>query len=191
VRPLYVPTCLITNLDDRLARRFSARQIGLSLLHTLSREGVFVESVDLRDTLAHDIEGLGAVGDHVAHHPRTQELDVLCKHKGRERWDSAGGISEGNQGSFPLREFEVIVQPGHGDQATVHMMTSQKETHVPFPTLSNTASTPTPFATSNTLLSVSSLVYVIHTMRSALAFVYVVSTTVSPQQTGRQFDRIL
>jgi len=166
MRTLHVPTRLITNLHDQLARRLSARQIGLGLLHTPAREEIFVEGADLRDALAHSIEeeirvvGTLLGGGHVVHHRRTQELDVLlCKRKGREQCNSAGGISEGNRDSFPLQEFEVIVKPGHGDQGTTHMMTSQKETYVPFPTSSNTASTPTPFATSNTLLSVSSLVY--------------------------------
>jgi len=49
-----------------------------------------------------------------------------------EKSGTALGICEGNERSFPSQEFEVIVEPGHGDQGTVHMMTSQKETYVPF-----------------------------------------------------------
>ena len=69
------------------------------------------------------------------------------------------GISKGDECSFPSQEFEAIVQPGRGDQGTVHMMTSQKETYVLIPASSNMASTPTPFVTSNTPLTVFSLVY--------------------------------
>ena len=110
--------CLIANLNDQLPRRLSARKVGLGLLHTLSTEGVFVEDVDLHDTLAHDIEKeLGVVGallgsDHVVHHYRTQKLDVLLsKLEGRERRDSAGGIPEGNECPFPLQHLEIVVEP--------------------------------------------------------------------------------
>ena len=61
---------------------------------------------------------VGALGsDHGVHRFRTQELDVLLrKPEGRERWDSGGGICEGNERSFPPREFEVIAEPGHEGQ---------------------------------------------------------------------------
>jgi len=81
----------------QLFRRLSAGKIGLGLLRVLSREGMFVGGVDLRDALAHSIEeefevvGVLLGSDRVAHHYRTQELDVLlCEHEGREKWDGAG-----------------------------------------------------------------------------------------------------
>jgi len=62
VYTFYVPTGLITNLDDQLARRLSARWVDLGQ-HTLSGEGIFVEDVDLHHALAHSIEEeLGVVG---------------------------------------------------------------------------------------------------------------------------------
>jgi len=97
--------------------------VGLS--YTLSGEGMFVE-----DALAHSIEEeLGVVGallgsDYVVRCSRTLELDVLvCEPEGREQWDSTWKISEGNGRPFP-QEFEVIFEPGHGNQYTVHTTTS-------------------------------------------------------------------
>jgi len=62
---------------------------------------------------------MGALGsDHVVHHSRTQELDVLLANPRGESSgtaDSVGGISERNEHSFP-QGFEVIVKPGHGGQ---------------------------------------------------------------------------
>ena len=162
----YIPICLIPDLNDQLASRLSAREVGLGLPHALSSERVFMEDVDLHDTLAHDIEEELRVvsallgGDHVVHHGRTEELDVLfCELEERERRDSAGSISEGNERPFPLQELEVIVEPVDGDLCTVCRMNSGEKTYVSFPTPSNTASTPAPFVISDTLCTVSSLVY--------------------------------
>jgi len=92
------------------------REVGRpAVSYTLSGEGIFVKDVDLHDAIAHSIEELGVVGtllrnNYVVRRCRTPELDALvCKPERRERWDSAGGISEVN---------------GHGNQYTVHMMTS-------------------------------------------------------------------
>jgi len=92
---------LIPDLNDQLASRFAAREVGLGLFHALGCEGVLVEDVDLHDTLFHDIEEeLGVVcallrSDHVVHHDRTEKLDVLfSKLEGRERWDSTGSVTE-------------------------------------------------------------------------------------------------
>ena len=98
-----------------------------------------MEDIDLQDTLAHDIkEKLRVVGtllggDHVVHHGRAEKLDVLlCKLEERERRDSAGSISEGNEGPFPLQELEIIVEPARGDQCTVCSMCSEKKRTCPF-----------------------------------------------------------
>jgi len=114
---------LTTGLDDRLARRLFAGRICPGLLHALSHKGVFAGVLTFTMPLLTASEGGGEFGvvgalwsDHVVHHSRTQELDTPpCEPEGRERWDSAGDIFEGNGRSFP-QEFQVIVKPGHEGQ---------------------------------------------------------------------------
>ena len=158
---------LIPDLDDQLAGRLAAGEVGLSLFHALGSEGVLAEDVDLHDTLAHYIEEELRVvsallrSDHVVRHGRTEKLDVLLhKLERRERWDSTGSISEANEGPFPLQELEVIVESVYGDQHTsTQNKFREKGTYVSFPTPSNTTFTPTPSVISNTLCTVSSLLY--------------------------------
>ena len=110
---------LVADLEDQLARRLSARQIALSLLHALGSEGILVEDVDLHDTLAHGLEEelrvVGALlgGDHIVGHDRTGELEVLVRElEGRERRGRTRSVSERNERSFPLQELKVLLEPG-------------------------------------------------------------------------------
>jgi len=87
---------LTTGLDDHLARRLLAGRVAGG-----GEFGV--------------VSALGS--GRVVCRSRTQKLGVLlCKPEGREQRDSGGGICEGNEHSFPPREFEAVVEPGHEGQ---------------------------------------------------------------------------
>lgn len=117
-----------------------------------------MEDVNLHDALANYIEEelrvISALlgGDHVVHHNRAEELDVLVRELEERDWrNGAGSVSEGNERPLPLQEFEVIVKPARGNQHTTYGMNAGRESYVSFPTPSYTTSTPAPLVISDTL----------------------------------------